>query len=444
MIAVTQRSPSTRTSPATEPAQERASQPAGERAGAARGLRLALAGGGTGGHLVPGLHLLASARDAASMDSSGMRFDDVVWFTSTRAVEERVLARLADHAGTVPLERVELALEPKGGGAPSRTGLVLRTPAAVMRARERLVAHQSEVLLALGGFAGLPAVLAARSLGIPVALLELNACPGAATRWLSRFAARVFHAWPASARSLAGSVHMQSGHVHTGPPLAPEFTRGAPPSALVASARVELGFDPERPLLVILGGSQGASALNRFACAHAPAIVASGVQVLHQTGPARAQEGLPEFSGYRALEYIDPAWRALAAATVVLCRGGASTLAEVAALARPAIVVPYPHHPDRHQEKNALELGDGVRIVQEERLSVSARQELIELCDERGTATRDRMSIALRAALPRDACERIRAELAALAQVHATRARRNTRPLAAVTSSDHAAPQDPS
>ncbi len=442
MIAVTERTPSTRISPATEPAHERAPQTAGERGCVARGLRLALAGGGTGGHLVPGLHLLASARDAAPTDSIGASFDDVVWFTSTRAVEERVLARLADHAGNVPVERVELALEPAGGGAPSRTGLVLRTPAAVMRARERLVAHQSEVLLALGGFAGLPAVLAARSLGIPVALLELNACPGAATRWLSRFAARVFHAWPASARTFPGAAHL-----HTGPPLAPEFTRGAPPSEFVASARRELGFDPERPLLVILGGSQGASALNRFACAHAPAIVASGVQVLHQTGPARAQEGLPEFSGYRALEYVDPAWSALAAATVVLCRGGASTLAEVAALSRPAIVVPYPHHPDRHQEKNALELGDGVRIVPEERLSVSARQELIELCDERGTSTRDRMSVALRAALPRDACERIRTELRALAQdraVRADRVHRATRPLAAATGGDHAAPQDPS
>lgn len=394
-----------------------------------RPLRLALAGGGTGGHLVPGLHLLASARADAeratraeqvhgpggARDGAPAGFSDVVWFTSTRAVEERVLARLSEHAGATSVERVELDLEPKGGGAPSRAGLVLRTPAAVLRARERLVAHKSDVLLALGGFAGLPAVLAARSLRIPVALLELNAAPGAATQWLTRFSARVFHAWPGTARNLGAR------HVHTGPPLAPEFTRGAPPAEAVTRARVELGFDPERPLLVILGGSQGASALNRFASAHAPAIVAGGVQVLHQTGPARSSEGLPAFSGYRAVEYVDPAWRALVAATVVLCRGGASTLAEVAALARPAIVVPYPHHADRHQEKNALELGTGVRIVQEERLNVGARQELLELCDERGRAARDRMSVALRAAVPLDACDRIRAELCALV------ARENTR-----------------
>lgn len=398
-------------------------------------LRLAFAGGGTGGHLVPGLHVLAAARARG-----GAQVEDLVWFTSGRAVEERVLARLdeyvasadagANHivAATEPrvatqrsvatenrrahtrVERVALVLEPEGGGAPSRSTLVLRTPRAVSVARRALVAHRSEVLLALGGFTGLPAVLAARSLGIPVALLEVNAHAGAATRWLARFAQRVFHAWPVTHAAARGNAH-----VWTGPPLAPEFTRGALPAEVSERARAELGFDPARPLLAVLGGSQGAAGLNTFVRVHGPALLASGVQVLHQTGPGRLTEALPALSGYRAVEYVDPAWRALAAATVVLCRGGASTLAEVAALRRPAFVVPYPHHKDQHQEKNARELGAGVEIVPESALGLATRDALIALCAPGGAAERARRSDALARAVPTDAAARIFDELCALA-----------------------------
>lgn len=368
-------------------------------------LRLAFVGGGTGGHIVPGLHLLATASEGACA------IEDVLWFTSGRGVEARVLTGLDRVRGSTAVERVALPLEPEGGGAPTRSALVLRTPRAVVRARAALVRHRAQVLLGLGGFTALPAVLAARSLGIPVALVEINASPGAATRWLARFSTRVFHAW----RGTLGSAP-SAQHVFTGAPLAPEFTRGAPPLEASERARAELGFDPERPLLVVLGGSQGAAGLNQFVRTHAPAIVASGVQVLHQTGPGRSSEGLPSFTGYRAHEYVDPAWRALAASTAVLCRGGASTLAEVAALRRPAIVVPYPHHPDRHQEKNALELGDGVRIVQEERLGTSVRQDLVRLCDAAGAPERARMAAALERAVPLDGGARILSELAAIAR----------------------------
>src|SRR6185503_18636765 len=98
------------------------------------------------------------------------------------------------------------------------------------------------------------------------------------------------------------------------------------------------------------------------------------------------------------------------AATLVLSRGGASTLAEIAALRRPAVVVPYPHHTDQHQERNAKELGSGVRIVPEARLGTSVRHELALLASESGRAERERMSAAMRAAVPLDAAARLYAE----------------------------------
>jgi UDP-N-acetylglucosamine--N-acetylmuramyl-(pentapeptide) pyrophosphoryl-undecaprenol N-acetylglucosamine transferase len=365
-------------------------------------LRLALCGGGTGGHLVPGLHLLEHACTRGGLA-------DLVWFTSGRDVEERVLGDLAARWPAIPGRRVVLEVEPDGGGAPSRTRLVLRTPPAVMAARIALVKHKPDVLLALGGFTCLPAVLAARSLGIPVALLEINAARGAATRWLARFAARVFHAWPTTVPEgsrLDAEIGFGS-HRLVGPPLAQAFTRGAPSREEARAAREQLDFDPDRPLLLVLGGSQGALGLNRFVQRHAGVLLLGGLQVLHQTGPGRAAESAPRLPGYRAQEYIDPMHPALCAATLALSRGGASTLAELAALRLPALVVPYPHHSDRHQERNARSFGEGLRLVPEARLTAELAFEIARLCTTSGEAERARMSAALEESIPLDAAERL-------------------------------------
>jgi UDP-N-acetylglucosamine--N-acetylmuramyl-(pentapeptide) pyrophosphoryl-undecaprenol N-acetylglucosamine transferase len=360
-------------------------------------MRLALAGGGTGGHLVPGLHLLEQLRARGTLP------EDVLWFSSGRAVEERVLARLPERAAGVPIERVTLALESEG--APSWLRLAARTAAEVRRARRALERHGSEVLLGLGGFTVLPAVLAARAQGIPVILLELNVVPGKATRVLAGLAERVVHAWPDPSRGAGGR------RVCLGPPLAPVFASALPSEERRGELRAALGFEAARPLLLVLGGSQGALGLNRFLAAQAPALVAAGLQVLHQTGPGRLLEGASAQPGYRAVEYLDAVPTALDAATLVLCRGGASTLAEIAARARPALVVPYPHHADRHQEKNALALGAGVRVVPEERLGAELVPMLAELAHESGARARAAMTRALFAALPRDGVERLAEEL---------------------------------
>ncbi|MFM7296414.1 MAG: glycosyltransferase [Planctomycetota bacterium] len=130
------------------------------------GLRIALAGGGTGGHIVPGRHLLAQQPGHLA---------DVLWFCTGRPVEERAFAGIEADLDGVSIERVALALEPDGGGAPRISGLALRTLPAVRAARAALRAHRSEVLVGLGGFTCLPSVLAARSLGIPVALISSSA-----------------------------------------------------------------------------------------------------------------------------------------------------------------------------------------------------------------------------------------------------------------------------
>jgi len=362
-------------------------------------VRLALAGGGTGGHVVPGLHLLEH------LEARQAKPEDLLWFSAGRAVEERVLARLDARAGELALERVVLTLEPESSGAPSWARLLARTPLETHRARRALKRHDSDVLLALGGYTVLPAVLAARALSIPVVLLEINSVPGRATRALAGLAERVVHAWPASVP--AGRTR----HACFGPPLAPDFLGAPADEARSAALRAQLGFRSDQPLLLVLGGSQGALGLNRFVARAAHSFVAQGIQVLHQTGPGREAEGAGEIAGYRAVPYLDQVPLALDAATVVLCRGGASTLAEIAARARPALVVPYPHHADRHQEKNALALGAGVRVVPEERLDAAMVSTLSGLIGPGGERERTQMSRALLAAMPRDGVARLADEL---------------------------------
>jgi UDP-N-acetylglucosamine--N-acetylmuramyl-(pentapeptide) pyrophosphoryl-undecaprenol N-acetylglucosamine transferase len=375
-------------------------------------MRIALAGGGTGGHVVPGLHVLEHLR------ARGAAPEDVLWFSAGRAVEERALAHLSERAGAVPLERVVLALEARG--APSWLELATRTTPETRRARAALARHGSEVLLALGGYTALPAVLAARFEGIPVVLLEINSVAGKATRALAGLAERVVHAWPSSL------AHERSRHRCFGPPLAPAFLRGVPDEGESAAARARLGFRGESPLLLVLGGSQGAAALNAFLAGQATALLSAGLQVLHQTGPGRLSEAASGLAGYRAIEYLDDVAGALDAATLVLCRGGASTLAELAARARPALVVPYPHHRDRHQERNALALGAGVRIVPEWRLAGNSAASLVatlaHLAGEGGARERAAMSRALLCAIPKDGVVRLADELLLVAARFRTKA----------------------
>jgi UDP-N-acetylglucosamine--N-acetylmuramyl-(pentapeptide) pyrophosphoryl-undecaprenol N-acetylglucosamine transferase len=237
-------------------------------------------------------------------------------------------------------------------------------------------------------------------------LLELNSVPGKATRSLAGLAERVVYAWPSARGGDLGR------HRCFGPPLSAAFQERHCGAEESAGARSRLGFRPDLPLLVVLGGSQGAAALNRFLVAHAAALVGAGLQVLHQTGPGRLSEGLAgALPGYRASEYLDDVSGALDGSTLVLCRGGAATLAEVAARARPALVVPYPHHRDRHQLRNALALGAGVRIVPEERLDAALVATLVRLAGPEGDRERAAMSRALASSIPRDGVVRLADEL---------------------------------
>lgn len=387
------------------PPPSRARSAAAELPLGAAGLRIAFAGGGTGGHVVPGVHLLRHMATTAPPAA-------VLWFGAGRRAENCALRGLSGVLEPgVRFEKVDLRLEPEGGGAPSPWALATRAAPAARLARRALARGRIGVVCGLGGFTSLPVVLAARSLGIPVALLEVNAVRGRATRWLAPLVDVVLHAWPGSLPAREPRV---ARHALVGPPLGPAFV--APPFGPEerAAEKRALGFAPERPLLVALGGSQGAAWLNRFARERAADLAGRGLSVLHQVGPGRAGEAAPAGERYRAVEFQGGMERVLRAADVVLTRGGASTLAEVAAAGAPAVVVPYPHHRDRHQLANARALGDGAVIAEESEGDDALLDRLDELVVRAGE--RERRSRALAERVPRDGAARLFRELALLSQ----------------------------
>ncbi|MFT7486879.1 MAG: UDP-N-acetylglucosamine--N-acetylmuramyl-(pentapeptide) pyrophosphoryl-undecaprenol N-acetylglucosamine transferase [Candidatus Paceibacteria bacterium] len=370
-------------------------------------MRLAFAGGGTGGHIVPGIHLLEQLAE----DPTGEpRLEDLLWFTSGRPVEDLVLEGVNPPA---PWERLIFELEPRAGGAPGFGRLMTKTPAAVLRARRALKRHRTQVLLGLGGFTTLPAVLAARSLGIPVALLEINAAQGKATRLMARFADRVFHAW----RGTLPGRPSATRDLQVGAPVSPAVRAVGKSSGARSKALAGLGLDPSKPLLLVLGGSQGAGSLNGFIAEYAGTLLKSGLQILHQCGPKRSAELPSALPGLHVSEYISPMATALEAASLVLCRGGASTLSEIAAASRAAVVVPYPHHADQHQELNARELGKGVRIVPDEGLNLDLALELARMAGSAGAPERAAMELVLSKLGLGNAATRILQELNLLARV---------------------------
>ncbi|PIE24458.1 MAG: UDP-N-acetylglucosamine--N-acetylmuramyl-(pentapeptide) pyrophosphoryl-undecaprenol N-acetylglucosamine transferase [Planctomycetota bacterium] len=318
------------------------------------GLRVVLSGGGSGGHLVPGLEL------ARALLAEG---HSALLLRPGRSVEQRVLEAypgLAQH--TVPL-------------ANGRLRLPLSMLRATQHARRALRDFEAQLVVALGGRGALPGALAARTMGLPLVVLEQNLVPGQANRLLARLAQRSFLAFDETREELPSRVRARA--VVTGMPLRPEILRRRSPedrARLVES--LGLPEDAQRTLLIV-GGSQGARALNTklpLLLASIPAAQRRGWSFLHISGPGREEEARKawETAGLAAtvLGFSSQIGDLLSLSDLVLCRGGAMTLLELAAAGKPSVVVPYPWHRDDHQGRNAQWFAErgAARVLREEKL----------------------------------------------------------------------------
>lgn len=335
-----------------------------------------ITGGGTGGHVYPGLAL------ADALVRRGHVPRSIHWVGSARGLE----------ASAVPAAGFTIDLLP-GRGLQRRLTLqnvsvAGQTVAAVARARKLVRRHRPRVVVGVGGYASLPCILAARSAGIPVVVHEQNAAPGLANRIAVRLGA-------SAAVSLPGT------------PLPGAVVTGNPVRAEVAAAVRRP--TPGRPLVVIFGGSLGARRLNQAAlglydCWRSRA----DVVVHHVSGAAGHAETADALAGlrrpldrleYRLVRYEDRMPDLYAAASVMVCRAGATTVAELAAAGVPAVLVPLPGAPGDHQTRNALalvEAGAGVLVPDAECDGARLAAELApRLADPEGLAAMGRAAAGL-------------------------------------------------
>lgn len=253
------------------------------------------------------------------------------------------------------IEAVEL---PRSGR--SRWGVPLWLLRATRTARRLLRQHDVGGVISTGGRASVPVALAARSLGLPVFLLEQNAVTGRANRWLKVISRRIYTGLP-------GAEVESRRALHTGTPLRPGFGR-----VERAAARRQLGLRDDAPVVLVTGGSQGARALNELT-PEALGGVGRSLQVVHVCGLGNEAAVRDRYASAAGLSVDVRSVAAdmdqlFAAADLVVCRGGGTTVAELMAAGRPAVVVPYPHHKDQQQLHNARVLERvGAAVICEER-----------------------------------------------------------------------------
>ncbi len=332
-------------------------------------LSVVLAGGGTGGHIEPMLALADALR---------RRGDDAVAPITCLGTARGMETRL------VPARGYDLRLIPPVPLPRRPTPDLLRVPGrlrrAVADARAVLDEVAADVVVGFGGYVALPAYLAARRRGTPVVVHEQNALPGLANRIGARIAVRVAVTVPGT--PLRGGEHV-------GMPLRTAIG-SLDRAARRPEARAAFGLDPERPTLLVFGGSQGAASLNRAAVAAAGALGAAGIQVLHARGPKNTDVPVPArppgSPPYVAVDYLERMDLAYAAADLALCRAGAVTVAELSAVGLPAAFVPLPIG-NGEQRRNALpvvQAGGGLLVEDSELSGAWIETILVPLLEDPG------------------------------------------------------------
>ena len=310
-------------------------------------LSVVIGAGGTGGHIYPGLALADALRRAEP--------DAVISFVGTeRGLETRIIPRAGYRLHTVDM----IPFDPSLG---ARRFLL---PAALLRSgaqcRAILKAQGAQVAVGMGGYPSAPVIVGARMAGLPSLIHESNAVPGRANRFAARLTPHVALAFDRSRAHLTGGEGAETVGMPLVGPLA-ELDR----AALRPAARRELGVPDGARLLLVNGGSLGAARLTEAAVGLAARYRSrTDLRLLIKTGPAAldATRALLAANGgaavAEAVPYLDRMDLAYAAADLVVCRAGSATVAELATIGMPAVLVPYPHAPGDHQTHNARVLSD--------------------------------------------------------------------------------------
>jgi UDP-N-acetylglucosamine--N-acetylmuramyl-(pentapeptide) pyrophosphoryl-undecaprenol N-acetylglucosamine transferase len=357
----------------------------------ARPLRVLIAGGGTGGHLFPGIALAEQIVGAGG---------EVRFVGTERGIEARVVPEQGYGLDLIEVSGI------KGRGVKGLIAGLLRLPRAWLQSRRIIRRFNPDVVVGVGGYASGPIVATAFLMRRPTAILEQNSVPGITNRILAKLVRRVFATFPDPrghfpARKLA----------LLGNPIRAELVER------LEQARAQVGGEQQHaPRLFVFGGSQGARALNSALIESAAALAEAlpGLEIWHQTGTSEleriregyAAAGLGE-PRVRVVPFIKDMTEPYAWCDLVVCRAGATSLSELAAVGCPALLVPFPHATDDHQTHNAASLvsaGAAVMIAERELDSARLVAEVTALLGDRSKLA-DMRSKMLGAAKPRAAAD---------------------------------------
>ncbi len=372
----------------------------------AGGLRLLVAGGGTGGHVLPAVAVVEELRARGVLR-------DTLWIGSHAGVE-----RDAARDAGIPFRPIQTGKFRRYLSIHTLTDAA-RIPVGLVQARREVARFRPDIIFSTGGFVSVPTVTAARGIA-PTLTHEQTATLGLATRINARFADVLAVSWEASLPA-ATAIHKRV--VVKGNPVRSSLLRGDR-----TAAHARWGFSPDLPVVYVTGGARGANALNQRIASLLPGLLET-CQVLHQTGPtsanddhaalSRATAGWPDHlrARYRLVEFVRDGLADLyAACEVVIGRAGAGTVSELAAIGIPAILVPLPGAGGDEQTRNARLLADAggaVVIQQSDATPERLRAELSALLAD--PARRAAMAAAARSVGKPDAAAGLADELLALA-----------------------------
>lgn len=306
-------------------------------------MRMVIAGGGTGGHLFPGI---AVAEEFLKRDGQNR----VLFIGTRRGIEYRILPGLGYALELIEVEGL------KGRGVKALAKAMVMIPRSLWHSRRILQSFAPDVVLGVGGYASGPAVLAARLMGLPTAVAEQNALAGNTNRLLGKVVDKVFLTYAQSKKGFAAAKVMVTGN-----PVRAAFAEG------LADRRSSSGIRQ----ILIFGGSQGAAAINATVVAMLPLLekMKDALHIVHQTGErdlAAVKEAYRRH-GVNALvsPFIADMVSAYAASDLMICRAGATSLAEITAAGRASILIPFPFAANDHQTQNAramVESGAAIMI----------------------------------------------------------------------------------
>ncbi|NEQ38660.1 MAG: undecaprenyldiphospho-muramoylpentapeptide beta-N-acetylglucosaminyltransferase [Okeania sp. SIO3I5] len=284
-------------------------------------VKLLIAASGTGGHLFP-----------AIATANQLKEYDIEWL----GVPNRLETKLVPSQYPLHTISVEGFQQKLGLGT---FNILSRLIGSILRVRHILKDGQFQGLLTTGGYIAAPAIIAARSLGLPVILHESNVLPGKVTRWFSRLCSVVAVGFE------KGAEYLPSGKsVYVGTPVREEF---------LSAQSLDLPIPENVPVIAVIGGSQGAVAVNQLVRKCIPAWVENGAWIIHQTGENDRDAFSLEYPQYFPMTFYNNMAGLLQRANLVISRAGAGSLTELAVTHTPSILIPYPYAADNHQAYNA-------------------------------------------------------------------------------------------